>query len=96
MATYGDGSFPAYRDLGQLMGGLSSSSGVSANLRSAAASVVTALDAAVFARTADTRASSGLSIYTPLSAAQIDSAFADYAGYISVTNWTRVLSLLGV
>jgi hypothetical protein len=58
--------------------------------------VVTALDAAVFARTADTRASSGLSIYTPLSAAQIDSAFADYAGYISVTNWTRVLSLLGV
>ena len=96
VATYGDGSFPAYRDLGQLMGGLSSSSGVSANLRSAAASVVTALDAAVFARTADTRASSGLSIYTPLSAAQIDSAFADYAGYISVTNWTRVLSLLGV
>jgi hypothetical protein len=96
VATYGDGSFPAYRDLGQLMGGLSTSSGVSANLRSAAASVVTALDAAVFARTADTRASSGLSIYTPLSAAQIDSAFADYAGYISVTNWTRVLSLLGV
>jgi hypothetical protein len=96
VTTYGDGSFPAYRDLGQLMGGLSTSSVVSANLRSAAASVVTALDAAVFARTADTRGSSGLSIYTPLSAAQTDSAFADYAGYISVTNWTRVLSLLGV
>ena len=96
VSTYGDGSFPAYRDLGQLMRGLSTSTGVSSNLRSAAASVATALDAAVFARTADSRGSSGLSIYTPLSTAQTDSAFADYAGYISVTNWTRVLSLLGV
>ena len=78
------------------MRGLSTSTGVASNLRSAAASVATSLDAAVFARTADSRGSSGLSIYTPLSTAQTDSAFADYAGYISVTNWTRVLSLLGV
>lgn len=96
VSNYGDGSFPAYRDLGQLMRGLANSSGVSANLRTVAASVVTALDATVFARSSDSRGSSGLSIYTPLSAAQTDSAFTDYAGYISVTNWTRVLGLLGV
>lgn len=93
--SYGDGDFPAYRDLGQLMRGLSTATGVSTGLRSAASAVVSALDAAVYARTADGRGSSGLSIYAPLSSSERDVAFADYSTYLGTSNWNRVLGLLG-
>ena len=93
-STYGDGSFPAYHDMGQVMRGMSAST--TGALKAAADAVIKALDASVFARTSDARGSFGLSIYIPLSASEKDTAFADHSGYANATGWASLLGKLGV
>ncbi len=90
--TYGDGGYPAYHDLGQIVRTVASRA--TGELQSAANAVISALDQAVFARTTDNRSSFGLSIYTPLSNSQTEAGYADHAGFATATGWSSVISRL--
>ena len=90
--TYGDGSYPSYHDLGQIARTVAIRA--TGGLQAAANAVIDALDQAVFARTTDNRGSFGLSIYTPLSQAQTDAAYADHAGFATATGWSGIISRL--
>jgi len=92
--TYGDGEFDAYHDLGQVMRAMSANT--NGALKAASDAVIKALDAAVFARTPDSRGSFGLSIYIPLLASEKDAAFADHSGYALATGWASLLGKLGI
>ena len=90
--TYGDGTYPSYHDLGQIARTVAIRA--TGGLQAAANAVIDALDQAVFARTTDNRGSFGLSIYTPLSQAQTDAAYADHAGFATATGWSGIISRL--
>lgn len=81
--VYGEGDFPAYRDLGTIMQTVSAKT--TGAVKTAAQAVITALDQAVFARTKDSRSSFGLSIYLPLASSESDSAYADHSAFAQLT-----------
>jgi hypothetical protein len=66
MAIQYDGSgFVDFRDLGSFMTNVSGDNTIPASIRAAATEVITAINAAVIAKTNDSRGSSGISIYLP-------------------------------
>jgi len=77
----------SYRDLRSFMVSLGREDSVSASIRTAADRVVTCLDAAIEAKTADYRNSGGLSIYLPRTPAEEISDFMDHSAFIQATDW---------
>jgi len=79
---------PSFRDLGGFMAAVASSGSLPSSLTAAAARVRAALSSIVAARTADSRSSSGLSIYLPTS---FDSYLWKYkdaaAAFCAATGW---------
>jgi hypothetical protein len=90
------GDFPLIpgKPMGQVMRAMSANT--NGALKAASDAVIKALDAAVFARTPDSRGSFGLSIYIPLLASEKDAAFADHSGYAIATGWASLLGKLGI
>jgi len=84
--------YPQYVDLGQLMQRVASTTTFSASTRSAATAVVTAVQSAVFARMADERQTSGMSVYFPTAATQEMAEIAQYTEWNSVHGWSRVVN----
>ena len=84
--------FPQYVDLGQLMERVSATSTLSAESRSAAAAVVSAIGEAVFARMSDERQTSGMSIYFPTTASQEMAEVSLYTEWNSISGWSRVVN----
>lgn len=78
----------SYRDLRSFMVSLGREDSVSASIRTAAGRVVSCLDAAIEAKTADYRSSGGLSIYMPRTPAEEISDFMDHSAFIQATEWT--------
>jgi hypothetical protein len=81
---------PSSRDLGSFMGRVAAATSLPATVRSAAAGVTAALSAAVVAKTADQRGSSGVAIYLPLTS---DGYLASYArdaqAFTRATGWDQ-------
>jgi len=84
--------FPQYVDLGQLMQRVAQTTTLPAATRAAANSVISAVGAAVFARMADERQTSGMSVYFPTAAAQEMSESGLYTEWNAVTGWSRVVN----
>lgn len=78
----------AYRDLRGFMNQIANADGVSADLKSMARQVVTALENTIEARTADARTSGGLSIYLPRNPAEELLDFQDHPGFMMATGWS--------
>ena len=81
---------PSSRDLGSFMGRVAAATSLPATVRSAAAGVTAALSAAVVAKTADQRGSSGVAIYLPTAS---DGYLASYARdaqtFTQATGWDQ-------
>jgi hypothetical protein len=81
---------PSSRDLGSFMGRVAAATSLPATVRSAAAGVTAALSAAVVAKTADQRGSSGVAIYLPTAS---DGYLASYArdaqAFTVATGWDQ-------
>jgi len=81
---------PSSRDLGSFMGRVAAATSLPATVRSAAAGVTAALSAAVIAKTADQRGSSGVAIYLP---AASDGSLASYSrdaqAFTQATGWDQ-------
>lgn len=84
--------YPQYVDLGQLMQRVASTTTFSASTRSAATAVVTAVQSAVFARMADERQTSGMSVYFPTATTQEMAEIAQYTDWNAATGWSRVVN----
>ncbi len=82
---------PSSRDLGSFMGRVAAATSLPATVRSAAAGVTAALSAAVVAKTADQRGSSGVAIYLPT--ATSDGYMSTYArdaqAFCQATGWDQ-------
>jgi hypothetical protein len=78
------------RDLGSFMGRVAAATSLPATVRSAAAGVTAALSAAVIAKTADQRGSSGVAIYLPTAS---DGSLASYSrdaqAFTQATGWDQ-------
>ena len=77
----------AYRDLRGFMKELVSTDGASAELKSMARQVMTALENTIEARTTDSRTSGGLSIYLPRNPAEELADFQNHADFMTATGW---------
>lgn len=86
-ATQYDGSsYVDFRDLGSFMSRVASDLNIPAAIRTAAGGVTTAITAAVVAKTADSRASSGIAIYLPQLV--YDSTYASmFPAFEASTGW---------
>jgi hypothetical protein len=82
---------PSSRDLGSFMGRVAAATSLPATVRSVAAGVTAALSAAVVAKTADQRGSSGVAIYLPT--ATSDGYLSTYArdaqAFCQATGWDQ-------
>jgi hypothetical protein len=84
--------YPQYVDLGQLMQRVAATATFSASTRSAATAVVAAVRSAVFARMADERQTSGMSVYFPTATTQEMPEVSLYTEWNSSTGWSRVVN----
>ena len=84
--------YPQYVDLGQLMQRVAATATFSASTRSAATAVVAAVRAAVFARMADERQTSGMAVYFPTATTQEMPEVTLYTDWNSSTGWSRVVN----
>jgi hypothetical protein len=84
--------YPQYVDLGQLMQRVAATATFSASARSAATAVVAAVRSAVFARMADERQTSGMSVYFPTATTQEMPEVTLYTEWNSSTGWSRVVN----
>ena len=81
------------RDLGGFMQRIVSNTSITASIRTAATGVLTAISNAVISKTADSRNSSGFSIYLPDLGTSIPSWYAStYAAFDSATGWSGFVS----
>ena len=90
----------AYRDLGTFLNNVAAAPGVSPALQTAAANASKALSAAIITKTADSRQSSGLSVYFPAPGETLNTNYFDpgnaanpglAALFVSNTNWYNFL-----
>ena len=86
----------SFRDLGSFMAGVASAASLPSALRTAATGVTTALAGLVTSKTADQRASSGVSIYLPTSSgdAYLASYTTDAAAFCTATGWNTFANWL--
>lgn len=84
--------YPQYVDLGQLMQRVAATATFAASARSAATAVVSAVQSAVFARMADERQTSGMSVYFPTATTQEMAEIAQYTDWNAATGWSRVVN----
>lgn len=92
-AAYGTSPRHFYRDLGQFLSGVAASN-VSSQIRSGAEAALAELESVVFAKTADTRHSMGLSIYFPLPQLGIGDPYrreVTASGFEAKTGWLGFL-----
>ncbi len=98
---YSQGQGEGYRDLGTFLTAVANSPGVSQSIRTAATNARTALNAAIIAKTGDSRQSTGLTVYFPgpgetVSADYFDPANAASPGlaatFVNATNWYNFLT----
>jgi hypothetical protein len=86
---------PDFRDLGSIMHGILQRQQLPVALRDAARNVLSALDAALIARTNDARRSSGLSVYAP-GAGKVNTFYtAEFGGFAAATGWAQFVNLVG-
>ena len=97
---YSETQAEGYIDLGSFMNAVASAPGVSATLKTAAGNVSTALAAAIIAKTADSRQSSGLTVYVPPPGTTLNTSYFDptntdpsnlAAVFVNSTNWYNFL-----
>ena len=81
-----------YADLRQLMSRLAAATDLPQSARTAAASVVTAIDAAVFAKMSDQRLTGGMSIYLPSKAADEMSDIGLFTDWAVATGWNSLVN----
>lgn len=81
-----------YADLRQLMSRLAAATDLPQSARTAAASVVTAIDAAVFAKMSDQRLTGGMSIYLPSKAADEMSDIGLFSDWAAATGWNSLVN----
>jgi hypothetical protein len=84
--------YPQYVDLGQIMQRVAATSTFSSATRTAATAVTTAVQSAVFARMADERQTSGMSVYLPTSTSQEMPEIGQYAEWNAATGWSRIVN----
>ena len=81
------------RDLGGFMQRIVNNTAITAGIRTAATGVLTAISNAVISKTADSRNSSGFSIYLPDLGTSIPSWYSStYAAFDSATGWSGFIS----
>jgi hypothetical protein len=81
-----------YADLRQLMSRLAAATDLPAAARTAATSVVTAINAAVFAKMSDQRLTGGMSIYLPSKAADEMSDIGLFTDWAAATGWNGLVN----
>jgi hypothetical protein len=84
--------YPQYADLRQLMSRLAAATDLPQTARTAASSVVKAVDAAVFAKMADQRLTGGMSIYLPSKAADEMPDIALFTDWAAATGWNSMVN----
>lgn len=81
-----------YADLRQLMSRLAAATDLPAAARTAATGVVTAIDAAVFAKMSDQRLTGGMSIYLPSKAADEMPDIGLFTDWAAATGWNGLVN----
>ena len=84
--------YPQYADLRQLMSRLAAANDLPQAARTAAAGVVTAIDAAVFAKMSDQRLTGGMSIYLPSKAAEEMADISLFSDWAAATGWNSLVN----
>ena len=83
---------PDFRDLGSAMKGIAANSSLPTLLRTAASQVIQDLNSTIISLAADSRNSSGLSIFAPESTREISYFDAEFSEFASITGWSRFLN----
>ena len=83
---------PDFRDLGSVMRGIASNGNLPSPLRSAASQVIVDLNSTLIGLAADSRNSSGLSIFAPNSTREIGFFDSEFSEFATVTGWSRFLN----
>lgn len=87
---------PDFRDLGSAMRGIASNSNLPSILRSTASQVIQDLNSTIIGLAADSRNSSGLSIFAPNSTREIGFFDSEFSEFSTVTGWSRFLNDLAL
>jgi|GEM_PF-646105 len=85
---------PDFRDLGSMMNTVISNSLLPTGLRQAASQVVQKLNSSIVSLAADSRSSSGMSIFVPTSTSQISFFNQNFSEFSSITGWGAFLTNL--
>ena len=98
---YSEGQGEGYRDLGTFLSAVANSPAVSQSIRTAATNARAALNAAIIAKTSDSRQSTGLTVYFPGPGETVSAEYFDpdnaaspglAATFVNGTNWFNFLT----